>query len=92
MLLRLETLIPAASMFIIMSLFFGYAMVCTSFTHCLFNLLWCDADAPEGRFNLHKTNAANEELVISLFYGREVQGGVRYTDCFIIIQLKQQDG
>ena len=24
----------------------------------------------EGRFNLHKTNAANEELVISLFYGR----------------------
>ena len=26
------------------------------------------------RFNLHKTNAANEELVISLFYGREVQG------------------
>ena len=25
------------------------------------------------RFNLHKTNAANEELVISLFYGREVQ-------------------
>lgn len=25
------------------------------------------------RFNLHKTNAANEELVISLFYGRKVQ-------------------
>ena len=25
------------------------------------------------RFNLHKTNAANEELVISLIYGREVQ-------------------
>ncbi len=25
------------------------------------------------RFNLHKTNAANEELVISLNYGREVQ-------------------
>ena len=24
------------------------------------------------RFNLHKTNAANEELVISLIYGREV--------------------
>ena len=25
------------------------------------------------QFNLHKTNAANEELVISLKYGREVQ-------------------
>ena len=25
------------------------------------------------QFNLHKTNAANEELVISLHYGREVQ-------------------
>ena len=25
------------------------------------------------QFNLHKTNAANEELVISLSYGREVQ-------------------
>ena len=25
------------------------------------------------QFNLHKTNAANEEPVISLFYGREVQ-------------------
>ncbi|RGV72288.1 hypothetical protein DWW02_25080 [Enterocloster bolteae] len=25
------------------------------------------------QFNLHKTNAANEELVISLNYGREVQ-------------------
>ena len=34
-----------------------------------------------GWFNLHKTNAANEELVIRLFYGREVQGGIRYTDC-----------
>ena len=30
------------------------------------------------RFNLHKTNAANEELVISLFYGREVQERKRY--------------
>ena len=30
------------------------------------------------RFNLHKTNAANEELVISLFNGREVQGRKRY--------------
>ena len=30
------------------------------------------------RFNLHKTNAANEELVIRLVYGREVQGGFRY--------------
>ena len=25
------------------------------------------------QFNLHKTNAVNEELVISLYYGREVQ-------------------
>ena len=25
------------------------------------------------RFNLHKTNAANEELVISLIYGREIR-------------------
>ena len=33
------------------------------------------------RFNLHKTNAANEELVISLSYGREVQERKRYTDC-----------
>ncbi len=56
-------------------------MASTSFTHCLFNLLWCDADAPERWFNLHKTNAANEELVIRLVYGREVQGGIRYTDC-----------
>nr|DAX14524.1 MAG TPA: hypothetical protein [Bacteriophage sp.] len=44
------------------------------------------------RFNLHKTNAANEELVISLNYGRGVQESIRYTDCSIIIQLKQQDG
>ena len=35
------------------------------------------------RFNLHKTNAANEELVISLIYGREVQGVIRYTDCYL---------
>ena len=28
----------------------------------------------QGQFNLHKTNAANEELVISLINGREVQG------------------
>ena len=49
--------------------------------HCPFNLLWCDANAPRGRLNLHKTNAANEELVIRLSYGREVQGGFRYTDC-----------
>ena len=32
------------------------------------------------------------ELVISLFYGREVQERRRYTNCSIIIQLKQQDG
>ena len=31
------------------------------------------------RFNLHKTNAANEELVISLTYGREVQEKIQYT-------------
>ena len=30
------------------------------------------------RFNLHKTNAANEELVISLIYVREVQERSRY--------------
>jgi len=29
-----------------MSLLLLYAMVRTSFTHCRFNLLWCDADAP----------------------------------------------
>ena len=56
-------------------------MVGASFTHCPFNLLWCDANAPRGRLNLHKTNATNEELVIRLSYGREVQGGFRYTDC-----------
>ena len=44
------------------------------------------------RFNLHKTNAANEELVISLNCGRDVQEKGRYTNCSIIIQLKQQDG
>lgn len=41
-------------------------MASASFTHCLFNLLWCDVDAPERWFSLHKTNAANEELVIRL--------------------------
>ncbi len=35
------------------------------------------------RFNLHKTNAANEELVISLNCGREVQESIRYTYCSI---------
>ena len=30
------------------------------------------------RFNLHKTNAVNEELVISLFDGREVQERGQY--------------
>ncbi len=35
------------------------------------------------RFNLHKTNAANEELVISLNYGREVQEERRYTNCYL---------
>ena len=28
-----------------------------------------------------KIITANEELVIRLFNGREVQGGIRYTDC-----------
>lgn len=37
--------------------------------------------APRGRLNLYKTNAANEELVIRLAYGREVQGSFQYTDC-----------
>ena len=45
----------------------------TSFTHCLFHLLWCDTNEHCRQFNLHKTNAANEELVISLGNGREVQ-------------------
>jgi len=56
-------------------------LVSTSFTHCLFNLLWCDTNAHERWLNLHKTNAVNEELVIRLSNGREVQGGFRYTDC-----------
>ena len=60
---------------------FGLQLVSASFTHCPFNLLWCDTNAPERWINLHKTNAANEELVSRLFCGREVQGGFRYTDC-----------
>ena len=56
-------------------------LVRTSFTHCPFYLLWCDTNAPGRWFNLHKTNAANEELVSRLIYGRKVQGGIRYTDC-----------
>ena len=56
-------------------------LVGTSFTHCPFYLLWCDTNAPWRWFNLHKTNAANEELVSRLIYGRKVQGGIRYTDC-----------
>lgn len=38
------------------------------FSHCRFNLLGCHTNV-EG-FNLCKTNAANERLVGSLFYGR----------------------
>ncbi|EHE96569.1 hypothetical protein HMPREF9469_04651, partial [, partial [[Clostridium] citroniae WAL-17108] len=38
-----------------------------------------------GRLNLHKTNAANEELVSRLIYGRKAQGGIRYTDCSYIL-------
>lgn len=56
----------------------------TSFTHCLFHLLWCDTNVP-WQFYLHKTNGANEELAGRLFYGREVQGGNRHTDCSIIL-------
>ena len=56
-------------------------LVSTSFTHCPFNLLWCDTNTRWRWFNLHKTNAANEELVSRLFYGCEAQGGIRYTDC-----------
>ncbi|WP_207643378.1 hypothetical protein, partial [Enterocloster citroniae] len=39
----------------------------------------------KGRLNLHKTNAANEELVSRLIYGRKAQGGIRYTDCSYIL-------
>ena len=35
------------------------------------------------RFNLHKTNAANEELVISIANGRKVQEKSRHTYCSI---------
>ena len=60
---------------------YGLQLVSTSFTHCPFNLLRCDTNAPRRRLNLHKTNAANEELVGRLAYGREAQGGFRHTDC-----------
>ena len=56
-------------------------MVSTSFTHCPFYLLWCDTNAPRRWSSLHKTNAANEELVSRLVDGRRVQRGARYTDC-----------
>lgn len=56
-------------------------LVSTSFTHCPFNLLWCDTNAPWRWFNLHKTNVANEELVSRLKYGRKAQGVSRYIDC-----------
>ena len=42
-----------------------------------FNLLWCDMNAPWWWLNLHKTNAANEKLVIRLVYGHWVQDGYR---------------
>ena len=32
----------------------------TAFTHCLFNLLWYDSNAPKRWLNLLKSNAANE--------------------------------
>ena len=35
------------------------------------------------RFNLHKTNAANEELVISLSSGREVQERETIYHCYL---------
>jgi len=31
-----------------------------AFTHCLFNLLWYDANSPKWWLNLFKSNAANE--------------------------------
>ena len=53
---------------------FVVQLVSASFTHCPFNLLRCDTNAPEEWLNLHKTNRANEELVSRLLYGHEVWG------------------
>ena len=53
-------------------------MVNTRFTHCLFNLLGITRT---DRFNLRKTNAANEGLVGRLLYGRLVLGGGGQTYC-----------
>ena len=56
-------------------------LVHNSFTHCRFNLLWCDTNALGRWLNLHKTNVANEELVSRLFGGCEAKEGGCYTDC-----------
>ncbi len=40
------------------SLFQRLQLIRSSFTHCPFNLLWCDTNAPLRWLNLHKTNAA----------------------------------
>ena len=82
MLFRLETSIPTAFMFIKMSLLnkdCNWSVPVLLIAHSIY----CGVTRTHrgGRLNLHKTNAANEELVIRLSYGREVQGGFRYTDC-----------
>lgn len=57
-----------------------FQLVNTSFTQCPFNLLWGDPNATGRRLNLHKANAANEDLVRRLSYGCKAQGGFHYTD------------
>lgn len=44
-------------------------MAYTSFTYCLFNLLWYDTNAPKERFDLHKMDTVNEEWLSDLFTG-----------------------
>ena len=57
-------------------------MVEIGFAHCLFNLL---GDYTNPKFNLRKTNAANEEPVGRLESGRIVLGGSGQTDCIPIL-------
>ena len=81
-LLRLETSIPyCVHIHKNITPWLRLQLFSTSFNHCPFYLLWCATNVPGRRFNLHKTNAANEELVSRLIYGRKVQGGIWYTDC-----------
>lgn len=81
-LLRLETSIPyCVHIHKNITPWLRLQLFSTSFNHCPFYLLWCATNVPGRRFNLHKTNAANEELVSRLIYGRKVQGGICYTDC-----------